>query len=47
MTNHPDETHSLRERVDEAISWFTGTDEPAPVEPDTETPGEKIAPDAG
>lgn len=44
MTNHPDETHSLRERVDEAISWFTGTDEPAPVEPDPETPDEAIAP---
>lgn len=47
MTNHPDETNSLRERVDEAISWFTGTDEPAPVEPDTETPDETIAPEAG
>ncbi len=47
MTNHQDETHSLRERVDEAISWFTGTDEPAPVEPDTETPDETIAPEAG
>lgn len=45
MTNHPDETHSLRERVDEAISWFTGTDEPAPVEPDPETPDEAIAPE--
>lgn len=47
MTNHPDETNSLRVRVDEAISWFTGTDEPAPVEPDTETPDETIVPEAG
>jgi uncharacterized membrane protein YphA (DoxX/SURF4 family) len=47
VTNHPDETNSLRERVDEAISWFTGTDEPAPVEPGTETPDETTAPETG
>ena len=29
MTNQPDESHPLRDRVDEAISWFTQTDEPA------------------
>lgn len=40
MTNHPDETHTLRDRVDEAISWFTGTDEPA-----EQTPEEPVAAD--
>ncbi len=39
MTNHPDETHTLRDRVDEAISWFTGTDEPV-----EETSPEETAP---
>jgi uncharacterized membrane protein YphA (DoxX/SURF4 family) len=29
VTNQPDESHPLRDRVDEAISWFTQTDEPA------------------
>lgn len=29
MTNQPDESHPVRDRVDEAISWFTQTDEPA------------------
>src|SRR5450759_2679694 len=29
MTNQPDEEHPLRDRVDEASSWFTQTDEPA------------------
>ena len=34
MTNQPDESHPLRDRVDEAISWFTQTDKPAePAEP--------------
>ena len=28
MTNQPEESHPLRDRVDEAISWFTQTDEP-------------------
>jgi uncharacterized membrane protein YphA (DoxX/SURF4 family) len=28
VTNQPDESHPLRDRVDEAISWFTQTDEP-------------------
>ena len=28
MTNQPDESHPLRDRVDDAISWFTQTDEP-------------------
>lgn len=28
MTNQPDESHSLRDKVDEAISWFTHNDEP-------------------
>ncbi len=27
MTNQPDESHPLRDRVDDAISWFTQTDE--------------------
>ncbi len=28
MTNQPDESHPMRDRVDKAISWFTETDEP-------------------
>jgi len=28
VTNQPDESHPLRDRVDDAISWFTHTDEP-------------------
>ncbi len=40
MTNQPDESHPLRDRVGEAISWFTATDEPA--EPTTDA-----TPDAG
>jgi uncharacterized membrane protein YphA (DoxX/SURF4 family) len=28
VTNQPEESHPLRDRVDEAISWFTQTDEP-------------------
>jgi len=28
VTNQPDESHPLRDRVDDAISWFTQTDEP-------------------
>jgi uncharacterized membrane protein YphA (DoxX/SURF4 family) len=40
VTNQPDESHPVRDRVDEAISWFTATDEPA--EPTTDA-----TPDAG
>ncbi|HET7723640.1 MAG TPA: hypothetical protein VFK68_03305, partial [Propionibacteriaceae bacterium] len=32
MTNQPDESHPMRERVDKAISWFTQTDEPDAVD---------------
>ncbi|MBI4901874.1 MAG: hypothetical protein HY829_15560, partial [Actinobacteria bacterium] len=28
MTDQPDESHPMRDRVDKAISWFTQTDEP-------------------
>ena len=33
MTNQPDESHPLRKSVDEAISWFTQTDEPPEAPP--------------
>lgn len=46
MTNHPDETHTLRERVDEAISWFTGTDEPVEEPVAEEAPAEPVAEEA-
>ena len=49
MTNQPDESHPLRDRVDEAISWFTQTDEPpepaaAPVAEESSPVAEPVPP---
>jgi putative oxidoreductase len=49
VTDQPDESHPMRDRVDKAISWFTQTDEPdtRTVDERDETPSEARASEVG